>query len=178
MNIASVIISAALLATLSGCAGWDQRMNESYQKEGAKRCAKQGLANGSAVYNDCVAQFVQTRIDQRSAVRGDLLAGTAVAATVGANVWSAEQQGRARAYGQPLQDQPLQWRTCPDGRYVLTNACYLAPDGTYVGGPPQQAPDGRYIGRTSGNVIMCPDGRYVTGSRCQLAPDGSYVGID
>lgn len=177
MKIASVIISAALLVTLPGCAGWDQRMDESYRKEGAKRCAKQGLAQGSAVYNDCLVQHVQKRIDQRSAVRGDLVVGTVVAAAVGATAWSAEQEGRARASAQPLEDRPPQWRTCPDGRYVLATKCYLAPDGTYVGGPPQMAPDGRYIGKTGDRVIMCPDGRYVSGSRCKMAPDGSYVGV-
>lgn len=53
---------------------------------GMGRCAKQGYVQGSTSYDGCVAQHLQRRLDQRAAVRGDLLAGTAVAAAVGATI--------------------------------------------------------------------------------------------
>lgn len=68
-----------------------------------------------------------------------------------------------------------QRRLCPNGQYVYGDACYRAPDGTYVGAVPYRAPDGSYVGGP-GQMILCPDRRYVVGSQCILNPDGSYRG--
>lgn len=78
---------------------------------------------------------------------------------------------------------------CPNGTYVFGLACYIAPNGSYVGVPAQMAPDGTWVGGTpkmapngrylggGGQVTICPDGSYVAGSKCQLMPNGTYLGV-
>jgi hypothetical protein len=66
-------------------------------------------------------------------------------------------------------------RLAPDGRYVSGSyGAQLSPNGTYTSGQPRLAPDGTYVGG-HGPLTLCPDGSYANG-RCQLAPDGTYVG--
>lgn len=78
---------------------------------------------------------------------------------------------------------------CPNGSYVFGRGCFMAPNGTFVGAPPQMAPDGTWVGGTPqmapngrfvagpGRVTMCPDGSFVAAPRCQLMPNGTYLGV-
>lgn len=61
----------------------------------------------------------------------------------------------------------------PDGSYVGAGDIQMAPNGKYVVGDAQMAPDGTYVG--AGDIQMAPNGKYVTGNPT-MAPDGSYVG--
>jgi hypothetical protein len=77
---------------------------------------------------------------------------------------------------------------CPDGTYV-NGPCQLAPNGRFVGGggniqlapngdyvagQPRLTPNGGFIGG-SGAMSLCPDGSYVAG-QCQLTPNGRFIG--
>lgn len=82
---------------------------------------------------------------------------------------------------------PGEIQICPDSSYMGGGACFAAPNGKYMAGPPQRAPDGSYVGGSptlapngkyvGGPPARCPDGTYVGGRKCVLAPNGRYVGV-
>lgn len=77
---------------------------------------------------------------------------------------------------------------CPDGTYIASGYCQIAPDGSYVNGPAVIAPDGSYVSGTptlapngkwvggNGSTSICPDGSWVGGASCVIAPNGTWVG--
>jgi len=105
--------------------------------------------------------------------RRDLGDALMLGAAVGAVAYGAEAQGRATAAQRIAVPQSAPRPTylpapaplpvgqpqtlCPNGSRVYGDKCYLAPNGTYVGGPPQLAPNGAYVGGP-GKPILCPNG--------------------
>lgn len=78
--------------SLAGCS--TQQIARFESKVGAMRCTRdRGLAEGSPAHQQCVAAYSAAAERERAETRAGLLG----AAGVATQVWSAEEQGRARA---------------------------------------------------------------------------------
>lgn len=189
-------LALLLIATsISGCAGWQQKIARFEQNAAAKECDKAGWTVDTGRHEECIRNTVaawddQQKRDTQELLLGGLLVAGVIGAAQGAPIGytgsqSSQQANTATA---PTFGNTGRLSQCPDGTYVIGPTCYLVPDGTYHGQPPSLAPDGsyvagkptlapngQYVGGT-GDLIVCPNGSYVRGRRCLLAPDGSYIG--
>ena len=67
-----------------------------------------------------------------------------------------------------------QCQMAPNGTFVGSGNIQMAPNGVFVAGQPRMAPNGNFIGG-NGQMTLCPDGSYVSG-QCVLTPNGHYIG--
>jgi starvation-inducible outer membrane lipoprotein len=155
----------ALALCLSGCASFPLTAKQECKYNGYQP----GTPECTAFQQQRIAEVAQQSKDN-TAIIGAIMLGKLYVDT-------AKAQGRANAYAMPLVSSPLpKLKTCPDGTPTYSERCFLAPNGRYVGGHPQIAPDGSFVGGT-GELLLCANGTYVMGSRCQLLPDGTYIGV-
>ena len=175
-RVTALCTSIALL--LSGCS--TAQLAEFHRNAAVKECTRLGVAPDSDELGPCIDRHLAQWESERQVLRNDLVTVAAIATA--ANL-SANAQ---RSYRSPASDPTIY--QCPDGSFITGKECYLAPNGTYLGGPPTLAPDGTFVvgeprlapnGKfvgSYGNVIQCPDGTYVAGYQCVLAPNGRFVG--
>ena len=201
-QLPKVSACAVVMASLTNCAGWQQRVARFEYETSSQACVAAGYTAAHSQHEECIANTTAARKaqEQREAqetILGGLLLGLAVKGTAAGAVATPPPQLSAPAspsYSAPsapirsTTDNQATMRLCPNGSYVYGTECRLAPNGQYLPGPatlapngqyvtgrPQIAPDGTYVGG-NGSVRICPDGSHVAGSRCVLTPNGSYVG--
>lgn len=173
----------ACAALTSGCAGYNERVEQAYADRASEACAQAGYtALDAQTHVECIRNTVAAwKAQEQRDAQDTVLLGV----LGGAYANSMQQAGRANASSSYSTSPTMMM--CPDGSYVY-GTCNMAPDGSYVGGTPTMAPDGSYVTGSprmapngsyvggSGNVILCPDGSYVAGRNCVMTPSGGYIG--
>jgi hypothetical protein len=186
---------AVVVASLTNCAGWQQRIARLDRDASSEACIAAGYTNFHPQHEECItnttaARKAQAQREAQQTIFAGLLLGLAVKGAPAGAVATTPLQPSPPAstpypsYTAPIRSTttaPIRSTTDNQGSTALTARSgigsqasrRICPDGSYVFGTECRiAPDGTYV---AGSPQIAPDGTYVTG-RPQIAPDGTYVG--